>query len=143
MIDSLRLILIFTFLNIRHTRGILRSLKPCFLPKDPGSCKLCVTRWYFDTKTFQCEPFVYGGCNGNENNFENHVECVQRCVEGIRAYTCSLPATSGRFCATPVTRFYFSLEKISCQPFVFYGCHGNWNNFRSVSGCEDYCIYKR
>jgi len=27
-------------------------------------------RYYFNRATQQCEKFMYGGCFGNENNFE-------------------------------------------------------------------------
>ncbi|KAF0992223.1 hypothetical protein HZS_4399 [Henneguya salminicola] len=94
-----------------------------------GSCNKCVTRWYFNTQTFQCVSFTYGGCKGNDNNFNSLKECEINCPESIRKYVCSLPPAKGIPCLTSSTRFYYSVSKKSCQPFVYYGCGGNGNNF--------------
>ena len=28
----------------------------------------------------ECEPFYYGGCEGNDNRFESTDECEKRCI---------------------------------------------------------------
>ena len=62
--------------------GALRS-DSCDLPADPGLCKAAFSRWYFDTNTGTCEPFVYGGCGGNENNFETLGDCESSCATPV------------------------------------------------------------
>ena len=52
----------------------------CHLPHERGSCKSYTYRWGFDASSGKCIQFVYGGCNGNENNFETKEMCEQRCL---------------------------------------------------------------
>lgn len=30
-----------------------------------------------------CKLFIFGGCQGNENNFETMEECIQECSSGL------------------------------------------------------------
>ena len=45
-----------------------------------GDCEGALERFYFEPSTQTCEPFIYGGCNGNANNFETLAECVATCA---------------------------------------------------------------
>lgn len=51
----------------------------CSLPKVGGPCKAAIPRFFFDTTVMECRPFTYGGCAGNENNFETFKECQYAC----------------------------------------------------------------
>jgi len=51
----------------------------CTLPADAGPCEAVVPRFYFNSSTGQCEPFSYGGCEGNANNFETMEACEAAC----------------------------------------------------------------
>jgi len=53
----------------------------CYLPKKTGPCKAYFVRYYYNYNTNKCEKFVYGGCQGNENNFESLRECIDECIE--------------------------------------------------------------
>nr|XP_022319746.1 eppin-like [Crassostrea virginica] len=51
----------------------------CNLPQQPGPCYAYFPRWWYNRATNQCELFIYGGCEGNANNFETKEACLQRC----------------------------------------------------------------
>ncbi|XP_077966048.1 uncharacterized protein LOC144419832 [Styela clava] len=55
----------------------------CSRPRDPGPCKTSKIRYYFDEDKSDCLKFEYGGCKGNDNNFETYEECKDQCP---RAY---------------------------------------------------------
>ncbi|KIH52671.1 Kunitz/Bovine pancreatic trypsin inhibitor domain protein [Ancylostoma duodenale] len=35
--------------------------------------------FYFNKTSGECEQFIYGGCEGNGNNFEKKPECEKAC----------------------------------------------------------------
>ncbi|KHJ40943.1 Kunitz/Bovine pancreatic trypsin inhibitor domain protein [Trichuris suis] len=52
---------------------------PCIQPKDSGTGKLQVIRFYFNLYLRLCESFTWTGAGGNRNNFPTIHECRQRC----------------------------------------------------------------
>ncbi|KAJ8413722.1 hypothetical protein AAFF_G00082290 [Aldrovandia affinis] len=52
---------------------------PCGLPSLQGPCKAYEPRWAYSGVTKQCQSFIYGGCGGNENNFESKEACEDMC----------------------------------------------------------------
>ena len=51
----------------------------CEVEADRGECKETIPRFFFNPRKGVCEPFIYGGCGGNGNNFESLEECLQQC----------------------------------------------------------------
>ncbi|KAM7353689.1 kappaPI-actitoxin-Avd3c-like [Cochliomyia hominivorax] len=51
----------------------------CLLPKNVGSCSGTYFRFYFNSKSGECEKFNYSGCQGNDNNFGTKKECEKDC----------------------------------------------------------------
>lgn len=51
----------------------------CSLQSKPGRCYGYFKRFYFNINSGRCEKFIYGGCSGNENNFESKRECENKC----------------------------------------------------------------
>lgn len=58
----------------------LYILDSCHLPKAQTSCQGNYPMWTYDKFTKSCEPFVYGGCLGNNNRFNNRAECEELCI---------------------------------------------------------------
>jgi len=55
----------------------------CLLNKDRGTCRAFIPRWYYNSENLRCETFAYGGCFGNENNFETEEECQKHCHTNV------------------------------------------------------------
>ncbi|XP_018428220.1 PREDICTED: WAP, Kazal, immunoglobulin, Kunitz and NTR domain-containing protein 2 [Nanorana parkeri] len=51
----------------------------CNSPALQGPCKAYEPRWAYSKLLSQCQSFIYGGCGGNENNFESKETCEDMC----------------------------------------------------------------
>ncbi|BFZ20773.1 hypothetical protein BsWGS_23812 [Bradybaena similaris] len=51
----------------------------CTLPPDVGPCKAAIPKYFYNPKTGTCEEFIYGGCPGNQNRFNNINACRTAC----------------------------------------------------------------
>ena len=63
----------------------------CSFDRDPGFCMAYFPRYFHNSTSGNCEPFVYGGCQGNENNFETREDCEHTCT-GIVFYSSNICA---------------------------------------------------
>jgi hypothetical protein len=50
------------------------------LPFDSGPCAAAIERYGYNPATGECEAFTYGGCEGNNNNFETPEACELACA---------------------------------------------------------------
>lgn len=57
------------------------SLDPCAMAPVVGPCKGTFPRWYYDQHAGECKHFLYGGCQGNHNNFLQESDCVSECIQ--------------------------------------------------------------
>jgi hypothetical protein len=72
------------------TAGALPDL--CTLPKEVGPCEAAFAAYWHNPKTGVCEPFTYGGCQGNANRFDSLAACQSACSGGTPDMdACSLP----------------------------------------------------
>ncbi|XP_003406008.1 tissue factor pathway inhibitor isoform X1 [Loxodonta africana] len=148
------------------TQTVLQKEKPefCFLEEDPGICRGYITRYFYNNQSKQCEHFKYGGCLGNQNNFESLEECKNTCEDVVNDFQldtvnnsptpqptkisriwefhgpswCLTPADRG-LCQANESRFYFNSNTGKCHPFKYSGCGGNENNFTSKKACLRTC----
>jgi len=51
----------------------------CTAAREPGPCEAAIPSFWHDPKTGLCEPFIYGGCAGNENRYPSREACQQAC----------------------------------------------------------------
>ncbi|XP_077551062.1 actinia tenebrosa protease inhibitors-like isoform X2 [Haemaphysalis longicornis] len=126
----------------------------CLLPKDKGPCLAYFPRYYYNTTTKTCEEFVYGGCQGNANNFPTRVQCQYTCknvevsaisrtrtynaLQSNTSFRCRLPKFTGP-CRAHIPRFYFDADEGTCKSFIYGGCNGNGNNFETEEECKASC----
>ncbi|XP_043480193.1 trypsin inhibitor-like [Leptopilina heterotoma] len=54
----------------------------CRQPIVTGSCRGYFPRFAYVPSERSCQRFIYGGCNGNLNNFEYLIHCEMFC-EGV------------------------------------------------------------
>ncbi|XP_069790851.1 BPTI/Kunitz domain-containing protein-like isoform X2 [Narcine bancroftii] len=110
----------------------------CILKADPGQCNALNKRYFFNILTRKCEEFTYGGCGGNENNFETKKECLAKCKVKDFSNICMAPAEKGN-CNKTLTRYFYNQSINLCETFVYSGCGGNQNNFRKKLQCRRTC----
>ena len=109
----------------------------CQLPAEVGPCDGAFPRYYYNTNSGTCEQFIYGGCNGNANNYLTFNLCIQACGD-----VCQLEPDVGP-CDAALNRWYFNSTTGQCEPFTYGGCGGNANRYLSqalcMSACGDVC----
>ncbi|XP_064648807.1 papilin-like [Lineus longissimus] len=124
----------------------------CELERDSGPCYAAFKMFFYNKSTKKCEPFLYGGCRGNQNRFMSVTLCQQRCLQTTEMLevtsispvvtdVCSLKLDRGP-CRATLTKFFFNAETKKCEEFVYGGCVGNDNRFDSLKDCEDKCAPK-
>jgi len=110
----------------------------CSLPPETGLCLAYIPSYYFDKEEGECKKFIYGGCGGNANRFGTKEKCAkaaEKCLESTKDI-CSLPKVVGP-CKAGFPRYYFDKNTKSCQKFIYGGCKGNANNFRTWEECSE------
>ncbi len=67
------------FLQVFAWYGSLEKRVACKLPADRGFCRDQKKRYFYDSQTKTCKTFVWGGCQGNANNFATEEQCLSAC----------------------------------------------------------------
>ena len=120
-----------------------KAVTICRREADPGPCRpqdpaKYFKRFHFNQTSSSCEIFLYGGCGGNHNNFENKTDCQAFCgvsstPEESQAATfdsqnCVKSPKHGR-CHLSEPRWFFSHWDNICKPYNYSGCGANMNSF--------------
>ncbi|XP_022803867.1 BPTI/Kunitz domain-containing protein-like [Stylophora pistillata] len=137
--------IVFFFADLKAAKDCSSLDEVCRLRKKPGPCWAFVVRYFFDTNTGKCKPFIYGGCLGNKKNFRSLQACQVKCPDLKAAKdrssldeVCRLPEKPGP-CRAAFPRFFFDKNTGQCRQFIYGGCQGNKNNFRSLQACQWKC----
>uniref|UniRef100_A0A3Q3XGU2 Protein AMBP n=1 Tax=Mola mola TaxID=94237 RepID=A0A3Q3XGU2_MOLML len=113
----------------------LPHTEACKKAPDVGPCFGIHLRYFYNSTSMSCELFKFGGCLGNQNNFETERECLQRCRTEA---ACRLPLL-----ATPCTHqppiWAFDSSVGLCVPYKDGFCQTNANKFYSKAECDEYC----
>ncbi|XP_078215394.1 kunitz-type protease inhibitor 2 isoform X10 [Callithrix jacchus] len=112
----------------------------CLASKVVGRCRASMPRWWYNVTDGSCQLFVYGGCDGNSNNHLSKEECLKKCA-AVTEY-CTAKAVTGP-CRAAFPRWYFDVERNSCDNFIYGGCRGNKNSYLSEEACMLRCFRKQ
>ena len=110
----------------------------CMLPADVGPCDAVCPRYFHNATTGECEPFEWGCCDGNANNFATLAECESACPPA--GDLCTLPRDGGP-CDGVCPRYFFNDVTGQCEEFAYGCCGGNANNFETLPECENACLF--
>ena len=131
--------------------GRFKNQDVCGLDKDFGPCMGRFRKFFYNSRQRQCEEFTYGGCEGNGNRFSSMAECEQICLTQdepevsapsalSKAAICRLAVDTGLpTCSDNLERWYFDPRAHSCSAFIYSGCAGNRNRFKTYDVCMGFC----
>ncbi|VDI77691.1 Hypothetical predicted protein [Mytilus galloprovincialis] len=54
---------------------------------------------------------------------------------------CYLPKKTG-FCRAAFRRYFYNGNTGNCESFIYGGCRGNGNNFKTIRECKRTCVNK-
>ncbi|KAM6961334.1 papilin [Aplochiton taeniatus] len=91
----------------------------------------------------ECRTTTYGCCYDRRtpSSGPNGEGCPNP-PNNIERTTCSLPRAAGS-CSGWTARYHFDVLTFQCVHFWYGGCHGNNNNFMSLTECQRECLYSQ
>ncbi|XP_056139180.1 kunitz-type protease inhibitor 2 isoform X2 [Lampris incognitus] len=139
----------------------LEYAEMCEAKPKVGPCRAALRHWYHDGQTRTCKTFIYGGCRGNKNNYVTEESCRAACTvtvipssrkvqtetqtpnaedQAAKDYKeyCAPAADTGP-CRAAFTMYYYQPSTGTCQTFIYGGCRGNNNRYRSLEECTVRC----
>ncbi|XP_028252550.1 low-density lipoprotein receptor-related protein 11-like [Parambassis ranga] len=102
------------------------SQDPCAAAPVVGPCKGIFPRWYYDQNAGECKHFLYGGCQGNHNNFLQESDCVSECIQkspAFRPASVAPPVTKQTEIAAPKESQKQAESDTISKPFPVMGGH--------------------
>ncbi|XP_075556796.1 actinia tenebrosa protease inhibitors-like [Dermacentor variabilis] len=111
----------------------------CFMRPESGNCRAYIPTWYFDPKISKCRVFVYGGCDGNENQFRSEKECQSVCLPSSERRRVCSPKPRRGLCNTHSYFWYFDPASATCRRYRRHVCDRGSNKFLSCERCVATC----
>ncbi|XP_007938042.1 tissue factor pathway inhibitor 2 [Orycteropus afer afer] len=143
----LGLLIVPLFLLGTALRGAARApagsnAEICLLPPDEGPCRALIPSYYYDRYTQSCHQFMYGGCEGNANNFETWEACDKACwrIEKVPKI-CRLEVNEKR-CEESREEYFFNLSSMACEKLSSGWCHSSENRFPDEATCVGFSLKK-
>ncbi|XP_078470890.1 papilin-like isoform X1 [Lampetra planeri] len=111
----------------------------CTMDREIGPCEAHVPRYFYNRYTQRCQKFIFGGCDGNANNFKTETECRIACktVQKVPK-KCRFEPETGN-CKAAFPRHFYNMTTGQCESFIYGGCGGNDNNFHTTEECVESC----
>ncbi|XP_063786056.1 collagen alpha-1(VII) chain-like [Pseudophryne corroboree] len=81
---------------------------------------------------------LYFSGDGRDKELMGQLRRRKRHAESTFEDPCLLPMDEG-FCSRYILRWYYHSQADSCRPFVYGGCGGNRNRFKTRQKCEQRC----
>ena len=156
-----------TTCRVKEDTGAGECIKDiCALEPDPGPCRASIPSYFFNFKSSQCEEFIYGGCEGNENRFSLLEYCLETCgvteptenpcnlIDCAPGTTCRVKEDTGAGecikdicalvpdpgpCRASIPSYFFNFKSSQCEEFIYGGCEGNENRFSLLEYCLETC----
>lgn len=63
-----------------NPHGFCFVSESCGVSKVVGKCRASIPRWWYNVTDGSCQPFIYGGCEGNGNNYQSKEACLVKCA---------------------------------------------------------------
>ncbi|XP_040045361.2 tissue factor pathway inhibitor 2 [Gasterosteus aculeatus] len=112
----------------------------CRFSKEEGPCRALFRSYFFNMTSMRCEPFYYGGCEGNSNRFPDLTACKEYCSPRKTVPVLCLDFLDKGRCSASFPRYYYNTATKACEEFIYSGCGGSSNNFVSKQICMDVCV---
>ncbi|XP_072530945.1 tissue factor pathway inhibitor 2 [Salminus brasiliensis] len=111
----------------------------CRFRSEVGPCRALLRRYFFNMTSMRCEQFFFGGCQGNENNFQDYKSCMEYCRPSKSIPVICQDVLDKGKCSASIPRYYYNSITKTCEEFMYTGCGGSSNNFVSKQSCMDVC----